>query len=447
VPEFFEVRVAARPDERSVELELQAVTVDARRLPSSLGFALQLLHEPAPADAPLATVLDHDTVTSDAWAKAHARAFIESVELLSLVNDPPPEARRSFGHPYWRSFWKDASSRLAGRLRIRVTHPAWLEHLHGSWRSRVPNSLVDPASSYADCPPASPGACDELVLDGDPEHPEGFVPVPRLLVPNNVDAACPELLWFPRHGVRAYAASERWVGGEITLARLAMWRGRPVIFHEALEGETRVGVVAGIEGEHVVLISLTNHDGWVLHCAAEDLAWIGPAAFRRDTRWLTPVLELEPLLSGAIPAAVLVQVEGCMANIQVFELSRAGTTPKLANASDILRLIAIPASEYGRLRATTKLGEVLRRHDDHGSITSVDFYPDVATELIASFEVEPPTAPRTESLDTLDRARLREFITQRRWPKWTVRVVVHDAAWLEHLLDAQPWPFVGPESR
>jgi hypothetical protein len=447
VPELYDVRVAARPDERSVELELQAVTVDARRLPSSLGFALQLLHEPARGDAPLATMLDHDTVTSDAWAKAHARAFIESVELLSLVNNPPLEARRSFAHPYWRNFWRDPSSRLAGRLRIRVTHPAWLEHMHGSWRSRVSDSLVDPESSYAQCPAARPDADAELVLDGDAEACEGFFPVPSLLIANHVDAACPGLLWFPRHGVRAYAAIERWVGDDITLARLAGWLGRPVIFHEVHEGETHVGVVTRIEAEYVVLVSLTSHFSCIRHYGPESFAWIGLAAFRRDTRWLTPMLELEPLLSGAPPAAQLVQVEGCMATIQVFELARAGTPPKLVSASDILRLIAIPGSDYGLLRTTTKLGEALHRHDEHGSIASMDFYSDVATEFIASFEVEPPAAPRAEQLDTLARARLREFITQRRWPTWTVRVVVHDAAWLEHLLDAGLWPFAEPGSR
>src|SRR5690606_26065699 len=98
--DLYDVRVAARPDAHTVELDIKVVHPDAMHIPESPGFALMLLHDRASGDAPLARELDLDTIMNGEWASANACAFIESVELISSKNQPPPEALDDYEHRY-----------------------------------------------------------------------------------------------------------------------------------------------------------------------------------------------------------------------------------------------------------------------------------------------------------------------------------------------------------
>src|SRR5690606_41336303 len=155
--DLYDVRVAARPDAHTVRLDIKVVHADAMHIPESPGFALMLLHDRASGDAPLARELDLDTIMNGEWASANACAFIESVELISSKNQPPPEALDDYEHRYWNN----PKRWLEGRLRIRATHPAWIEHLPGGWAS----AAFDPASSYQPGPPAVPDAALSGVVE------------------------------------------------------------------------------------------------------------------------------------------------------------------------------------------------------------------------------------------------------------------------------------------
>jgi hypothetical protein len=75
--ELYSVRVAARPDDRTVDLDIKVVHPDAMHIPASPGFALMLLHDQAGADCPLAREVDLQTVMNPDWATHNARAFVE----------------------------------------------------------------------------------------------------------------------------------------------------------------------------------------------------------------------------------------------------------------------------------------------------------------------------------------------------------------------------------
>lgn len=199
--ELYEVRVAARPDDHTVDLDIKVVHPDSMHIPESHGFALMLLHDRAESDSPLGRELDLQTVMNPAWSKANARAFIQSVELLSSKNEPPPEALDDSSHRYWR----DRKKWLEGRLRIRATHPAWVSHVPKAWES----AAFDPAVGYDPCEPARPDEQREIVLETDYERSAGFLPAPRVVIASEVGPECPELIWLPRYGHQAYEAHER----------------------------------------------------------------------------------------------------------------------------------------------------------------------------------------------------------------------------------------------
>jgi ankyrin repeat protein len=434
--DLYAVRVAARPDPHTVELDIQVVHPDAMHIPATPGFALMLLHDRAGADAPLAQEVDLDTVMDASWASANARAFVESVELLSSKNEPPQAALSDYEHAYWNN----PKRWLAGRLRIRATDPAWVSHVPGHWDS----AAFDPASSYAASPPARPGAEVEFELESAFASSEGFLPAPKLMIASEVSASCPELMWIPRHGARAYEPHERLTGIEITLERFASYLGQPVMWR-ASEDDPAVGIVTKIEDGRAALVSITSGSRSTRYLAPEDLTWIGRAAFRRGTPRLATPLQLERMLDYASPAAEAVEVAGREATVKIWVFPRERLDGlQLDSSADVLRLLAVPArDDFGDFdNASAKLGQALRREKETREIYwDSELYPKVAEGFIESFELEAPERPRGVDLDELARAQVLELITGRRWPYWTLRVVVSDPAWLEHLEGGGAWSF------
>ncbi|MFO7565880.1 MAG: ankyrin repeat domain-containing protein [Enhygromyxa sp.] len=430
--DLYALRVAARPDDHTVELDIEVVHPDAMHIPATPGFALMLLHDRASGDAPLGREVDLETVMDSGWARANACAFVDSVELISSDNQPPPEALDDDEHRYWQ----DPAGWLKGRLRIRATHPAWISHLPERWDS----AAFDPADRYDPCPPARPDARPTIVLEAEVERSEGFLPVPRLAIASELGPDAPELLWVPRHGARAYEALEPFSGAAITLAKLREWIGRPVLWHA--DGETRVGIVGRIEEARAALVSITSGSRSTRYHAPEELEWIGPAAYRQGTPRLAPPLTLERLLDYASVAALVSQVDGREATLELHLLAREpGMQPQLG-AADVLRLIALSTRPgfSGFDGSTSKLGRTLQREMQERELSwDSGLYPLVARGFIESFEAEAPARPRAVDLDELDRKQVIEFIEQRRWPRWTVKLVVHDPAWLEHLEHAGVW--------
>lgn len=441
--ELYSVRVAARPDDRTVDLDIKVVHPDAMHIPASPGFALMLLHDQADGDALLAREVDLQTVMNREWATANARAFVESVELLSSKNEPPPEAINDYQHGYWNK----PKAWLEARLRIRATHPAWVSHVPRAWDS----ASFDPASDYDECPPATPDGTPgvEIVVERDYEHSDGFLSVPKLAIASEVGAACPEILWVPRHGVRAYEVVEPLSGIAITLEQLGSWLGKPVMWRGMSDSESYVGIVAKIEDDRISLVSLSSGGRSTHTREPSDLQWVGLAAFRRGTPRLAPPLQLERMLAYANPAATLRSIDGREAVISLYVLHRDEREPVLPTASEILRLLATPleASFNAFENSTAKLGRALYREQEARSIHWVsELYPAVALGFIESFEVEPPDErEREEDLDDLEPAERVAFIEERRWPTWTVRAVVTDEAWIEHLGDAGVWGIDGDE--
>ncbi|HVI03608.1 MAG TPA: ankyrin repeat domain-containing protein [Enhygromyxa sp.] len=431
--ELYSVRVAARPDDRTVDLDIKVVHPDAMHIPESPGFALMLLHDRASGDAPLARELDLQTVMNSEWASANARAFVESVELLSSKNEPPPEALDDYDHRYW----KNSAKWLEGRLRIRATHPAWVSHVPRSWDS----AAFDPASDYEPSPPARPDEQHAIVLETDFERSEGFMPAPRLMIASEVGADCPEVIWIPRYGAQAYEAHERRSGIDITIVALREWMGRPLIWR--IEGDdTRVGIVAKIEDGRVALVSISSGGRSTRWSDPSGLSWIGLAAFRRGTPRLAPPLSLERMLAHANPAALVERVDGREVTVKIHVLAADPGMQRPLTAANVLRLLALPArpswSDFDG--ATAKLGLALQRQmQTRGMSWDTELYSIVALGFIESYQAETPERPRAVDLDEVERSQAIEFIEQRRWPSFTVTAVVTDAAWLEHLEHAGPW--------
>jgi hypothetical protein len=321
--ELYSVRVAARPDDRTVDLDIKVVHPDAMHIPASPGFALMLLHDQADADCPLAREVDLQTVMNPDWATHNARAFVESVELLSRKNEPPPEAIRDHEHGYWRK----PKGWLEGRLRIRATHAAWVGHVPRAWDS----ASFDPASDYEACPPATPEGTPglEIVIETDHRSSTGFLAAPKLAIASEVGPSCPDVIWIPRHGVRAYEVIEPLTGIQITLAQLESWMGMPVMWRGMSDSESYVGVVTKVEDGYVCLATITSGSRSTHTRGPSDLQWIGLAAFRRGTPRLAPPMQLEPMLAYASPAATLRSIDGREAVIALYILHRDEREPVL----------------------------------------------------------------------------------------------------------------------
>jgi ankyrin repeat protein len=443
--ELYSVRVAARPDDRTVDLDIKVVHPDAMHIPASPGFALMLLHDQADGDAPLAREVDLQTVMNPSWASANARAFVESVELLSSKNEPPPEAIHDYEHGYWRK----PKGWLEGRLRIRATHSAWVSHVPSSWDS----ASFDPASDYEKCPAATPEGTlgVEIVVETDYENSDGFLAAPKFVIAGEVGPECPDVIWIPRHGVRAYEVVEPLAGIHITIEQLTDWLGKPVMWRGTSDSESYVGVVTSIADGMASLVVISSGSRSTHYRSPSDLQWIGMAAFRRGTPRLAPPLLLEPMLAYANPVATLLSRDGCEATIGVYVLHRDDRKPLITNGSELLRMLATPAkSRFNEFEGSSaKLGRLLHREQRKRNIYWVaELYPKLAFGLLGAFELErPPKRERLRKidLDELDTAERIEFIEQHRWPLWKVRFSVSDEAWLEHLEDAGAWAVDGDE--
>jgi ankyrin repeat protein len=446
--ELYAVRVAARPDDRTIDLDIKVVHPDSMHIPVSPGFALMLLHDRADGDAPLAREVDLQTVMNRSWATANARAFVESVELLSVKNEVPQEAVNNYEHGYWRK----PKGWLEARLRVRATHPAWVSHVPNSWDSASFDPAGDP-EDYEACPAANPEGTPgvEIVIEADYEHSDGFLAAPKLAIVSEVSSACPDVIWVPRHGVRAYEVVEPLTGIRITLEQLADWLGKPVMWRGMSDSESYVGVATMIEDDRVKLVSISDGGRSTHHRSPSDLQWIGLAAFRRGTPRLAPPLELERMLSYVSPVATLLSRDGCKAMIGVYQLHRDDREPQLTNASELLRLLASPAKSSFREfeGSSAKLGRTLHREMDEREIHWPDeLYPQVALGILGSFELEKPRKKdrvRKIDLDDLGSAERIEFIERRGWPQWKVHLEVSDEAWLEHLEQAGEWEVDGGE--
>lgn len=433
--ELYSVRVAARPDDQTLDLDIKVVHPDAMHIPESPGFALMLLQDRASSDTALGREVDLDTVMNSEWASANAMAFIESVELLSSKNEPPPEAFDDYDHRYWNN----PKKWLQGCLRIRATHPAWVRHVPNSWES----AAFDPSRHYQPCAPVSPDAVHEIVLEADYQRSQGFIPAPRMVVGSEVGVDCPELIWLPRYGAQVYQPHERITGIDITLAQLREWMGRPLLWQAHDEQDVRAGVVTRVEDGLATLVSIGSGGSSIRWLTPESFTWVGLAAFRSGQPRLPPPLELEPLLEQARSAMVVERVEGRELTISIHVLARDPHMLPELSASKLLQLIALPArSRWDSFDdATSKLGRQVQHELDQRELSwDTELYPIAAHGFIESFEVEAPERPRELDLDAVSREQAIEFINERRWPSWSVRVVVSDPAWLEHLQPGATWP-------
>ena len=443
--DLYAVRVAARPDDRTIDLDIKVVHPDAMHIPASPGFALMLLHDRADGDAPLGREVDLQTVMNPTWAMENARAFIEYVELLSKKNEPPPEAIHDYEHSYWRK----PKSWLEGRLRIRATHAAWVSHVPKSWES----ASFDPAEDYDECPAATPEGTPglEIVVESDYQNSEGFLAAPKLVIASEIGPGCPDVIWIPRHGVRAYEVSEQLSGIKVSLEQLEEWMGLPVMWRGMNDTESYVGLITKIEDGLAAMVVLSRGGRSTHYRQASDLQWIGKAAFRKGTPRLAPPLFLESMLDYAQPAATLLSIDEREATIAVQILARRQGEPQLSTESEILRLLATPAqARFGDFEhSTSKLGRALYHEQQERDIHwGNELFPKIARGFIEEFEIEAPDESEREiDLDELETAERVEFIEQRKWPTWTVRVTVTDEAWLEHLEGAGSWAVDGDSAR
>ncbi|MEV0698417.1 hypothetical protein AB0I53_10910 [Saccharopolyspora sp. NPDC050389] len=96
------------------------------------GFFLGLLWESGRWEHPIGEVIESAQILDRAWVAEHARWFVAHVERTAVANQPPSE--EGWGHLkdfyYERDGqWADEEWLVQADYAVRVTDPAWIQHL------------------------------------------------------------------------------------------------------------------------------------------------------------------------------------------------------------------------------------------------------------------------------------------------------------------------------
>jgi hypothetical protein len=384
----------------------------------------------------------------EGWMFAYARGFVESVAIVSTQNAPPPEALEASDHKYWDS----PSQWLKGRLKITVTHPAWIAHLNreSAWGSTA-FELVD---DHDECPPVipeDPAGSRKGELETQPERSDGFMPFPRsFFLGYHISPEFPDLVWCPRFGRRFYTGVDERNGIEIRQDRLREWVGRPVVCVRT-DGEREVGILADA-GEREIVLCFFRGCGVYGY---ESLASIGLAGFRKDLgRRPAPLtydrayyyhdpIVVSTRFAPDDPAKIILELQTPLASLQ--EGWRSAI--RFESAAAALHLLTVPALENGELEGSSaKLAmSLMAVKEEHHLDWRSEVYVRAANGYILEFEMSAPNTTKFVELDDLyengaeGRAALLKFLKEPAWPTYTIHIRVSDPAWLEHLEGVSPY--------
>ncbi|MFC7327712.1 WD40 repeat domain-containing protein [Marinactinospora rubrisoli] len=120
------------------------------------GFFLGLLWESGRWAHPIGKAVSVEQMLGEGWVVENARWFVEEVERTAVRNDPPREDAWDRMHDFYyerEGRWRDEELLVQADYVVRVTDPAWIEHLSpgDAWGSAwYPMDADDP--SGADLP-------------------------------------------------------------------------------------------------------------------------------------------------------------------------------------------------------------------------------------------------------------------------------------------------------
>ncbi|MEU6267096.1 hypothetical protein [Saccharopolyspora shandongensis] len=135
--DMFGVRVRdVDPDRREVRFQVLVVYYDvearAYLLPPEQdpGFFLSLIWESGRWEHLIGETVSVDRILDPKWLAQHARWFVKHVERTGVENDPPASWAKLKDFYYERDGgWVDEDLLVQAEFLVRVTDPAWIEHL------------------------------------------------------------------------------------------------------------------------------------------------------------------------------------------------------------------------------------------------------------------------------------------------------------------------------
>jgi len=428
--ELYNVIVEDVIDEKTCILEIKVIHPDSMKIPVTPGFALMLLQDDSDGE-PLSSIVDLGTVMDEEWIQHNARGFIDNVELLSLKNEMPEEADNNYDHEFWNnpSLWPEA------RLRIQVTHPAWISHIKPghSWET----ASFDPARFYDPCVAISPDEkMEEITLEKDFKTSIGFMPIPKIMLfSEQYPQDFFEVVYMPSYNLPSYESYELLEDDELNDFNFDEWIGKPVLW--SYYGSSYVGVLVSVEGETLRLKANIFMESNV---ELIDIDWISLAAFKNGKNRQRQALSISETMKYASAAIMSSKIKEDILNLSITVFDPYIEDLELSKSA-ALDILSTPLKGYfDELDEGHPLGAALKYEMKKKGIESLDeLYPLIAKGYVKKIKITPPKDVM-EDLDSLSRNDLLEFYKKNKWPVYNVEIKLSDSNWAKHLKKTIPHP-------
>ncbi|MDH5655085.1 MAG: ankyrin repeat domain-containing protein [Spirochaetia bacterium] len=439
---LYKIRVEKLIDETTVKLNVKVVHPDSMIIHETPGFVLMVLHDQAEGKDPLKRAVDFNSLLDESWMHEYARGFVQEVKCTELIYDVPDKAADDYDHPYWDNtkIW------LEGILQIKVTHPAWIQHLKegASWDS----AAFDVAGYYEECDPIleDDSEKEDGPLDTNIQKSDGFMPVPCMVYmepesEDSVTAKFPKIIWHPRFSIRSYCVASPISGVEINKSSAAELIGLPVIA-EGNDGERKMGFITTMDEECIMIHQITSSSKSGARLNYDEISSIGAAAFKSDFKRHGSPLKYTDFMSFLSAFAKIEKVEGNEAEILVYQFNPDEDIEFLSE-SNVLNLITEHLNDWGFEDRKEKIAMTLHKYMQENDIDSEsDAYQETAKGFIESFFVEELENEEVPDLDTLQKSQVIEYLNHTSiWPGVRIKIKTTDSAWLEHLYEGQAYPY------
>ncbi|MBL9024858.1 MAG: hypothetical protein JNL21_21860 [Myxococcales bacterium] len=442
--DLYDVEVQ-RVTDRTAVLGIEVVHPDAGPPAATIAFALMVLLELAPGDAPLAREVSLDDTMNAAWLRRFARGFVEDVR---VVADHVPQTQ-------------DSALGWRGTMTITVTHPGWVAHLAPGMRDA--SRAFSETDTFDRHPPVSPrlafdpaaGAAglgrlaSALLAKGakmvrgalDPAARSGTIALPReLWLEHGPPRSTPRVVETAAHPASAYEPQHTmhlWAGAE----RLRTWHGRVVWHQRAGDPADHPSVdTVVVDGSTVYLLHASPGQTGVRVHRDGYAGRIGLARLREGAK-VADRASLHELLRTGLPQLVSASRRGRQARLVLRVVPGIAPPVEIDSATAFYLLVAplLPAPPpFGWMHlvpelAKAPLSDTLRSiASDEGRLPKLTdlirlYHSDVVAGVDLASEL-----PERRDLDALPFSEARALF-ESPWPRIEVVVTAYHEESVQHL--------------
>lgn len=191
---------------KSITVLVESIHPDAIYFSDNLGFSIRLLYDSVLGNSLLSNSIDNACLFNKDWMQHNVRAFIESSQLLEIVNPSGEVIKYNGSYSFWTGEVKQASV----LLQINCTNENWIKHLtpQSSWKSSAYDLEVDFKAIE------NKSENSEEAYSSDYENSGGWLLIPTTNFFPNTDNL-PAQVYYPKFSIKSYRKANKFSANEI----------------------------------------------------------------------------------------------------------------------------------------------------------------------------------------------------------------------------------------